>query len=52
MAAKPPARVDEDGFLCLTGDRFWKWRAVDVELRAGLVELDSVGARGGHHGVS
>jgi len=43
VEAPPPALpVDEDGFLCLTGDRLWKWRALDAELRAGLVELDSV----------
>lgn len=41
-APKPALPVDEDGFLCLTGDRLWKWRALDAELRAGLVELDSV----------
>lgn len=41
-APQPALPVDEDGFLCLTGDRLWKWRALDAELRAGLVELDSV----------
>jgi len=40
--AKPAPPLDEDGFMRLTGDRLWKWRALDAELRAGIVELDSV----------
>jgi hypothetical protein len=42
--AKAPAKVappvDAEGFLCLTGDRLWKWRALDAELRAGQTELE------------
>jgi hypothetical protein len=43
-ASKAPAKVappvDAEGFLCLTGDRLWKWRALDAELRAGQTELE------------
>lgn len=34
--------VDDEGYYCLKGDRFWKWRALDAELRAATAELDSV----------
>ena len=34
--------VDEDGILCLKGDLFWKWRALDSELRAATSELTQV----------
>jgi hypothetical protein len=48
-AAPPPNPdldiVDEDGFLCLKGNRLWKWRALEAELRAELLELDSVKQR-------
>ncbi len=35
-----PPSVDEEGFLCLKGDRLWKWRALDAEVRAALAELE------------
>ncbi len=37
--------VDEDGFLCLKGDRLWKWRALEAALRAAQAEMDSVQQR-------
>lgn len=33
--------VDDEGFLCLKGDLFWRWRALDAELRAALAEMES-----------
>jgi len=33
--------VDDDGFLCLKGDLFWRWRALDAELRAAIAEMES-----------
>jgi hypothetical protein len=45
----PPALpLDEDGFLCLTGDRLWKWRAHDAELRTATLELESLKQRIAH----
>ena len=45
-AASPSSRdestTDADGFLCVTGDRLWKWRALDAELRMSLAELNAV----------
>ena len=32
--------ADEDGVLCLKGDLFWKWRALDSELRAAVAEME------------
>lgn len=37
-----PPPTDGDGFLCLSGDALWKWRALDAEFRAANVEMDSV----------
>lgn len=36
---------DAEGFLCLSGDTLWKWRAFDAEVRAAQAELDSVNHR-------
>jgi hypothetical protein len=41
-APKPVPPTDEDGFLCLKGDRLWRWRAHDAELRAAIAEMDVV----------
>ncbi len=37
--------VDEDGVLCLKGDRLWKWRALEAELRAASIESEVVQSR-------
>ena len=34
--------TDDEGYLRLTGDRLWKWRALDAELRAAQAELETV----------
>lgn len=33
--------VDGDGYFVLTGERLWKWRAREAELRAAQSELDA-----------
>lgn len=39
---EPPSDItDEEGYLCLKGPIFWKWRALDSELRATSLELES-----------
>ena len=39
-----PDITDEDGILCLKGDLFWKWRALDSELRTATIELEQTKA--------
>lgn len=31
---------DEDGYLCLKGDLFWRWRALDAETRTAQMALE------------
>jgi hypothetical protein len=37
--------VDDEGVLCLKGDLFWKWRALDAELRSLQLEVSSTQAK-------
>lgn len=39
---KPSPPVDDEGNFCLSGDRLWKYRALDAELRTAMIALDSV----------
>jgi hypothetical protein len=34
--------VDDEGYLRLSGDKLWKWRALEAELRAAQAELETV----------
>jgi hypothetical protein len=36
----PPEYIDEDGCLCVKGEKLWKWRALDSELRTLTIELE------------
>jgi len=44
VAKKKTAAVMEGGFLTLTTEHLWKWRALDAELRAASTALDVVRA--------
>lgn len=39
LAARPP--VDDDGVLVLQGELFWKWRALDADIRRTKIEADA-----------
>jgi len=34
--------TDDEGVLCLKGPLFWKWRALDAEHRAAVMELEQL----------
>lgn len=41
----PDIGLDADGVLCLRGALFWKWRALDAELRTAALELEQTQTR-------
>lgn len=45
--AAPSAKtfVDSDGFVCLSGELFWKWKALEAANRAATIELEDVQKR-------
>jgi hypothetical protein len=37
--------IDEEGVLCLRGSLFWKWRALDAELKSVTIEIEQTQTR-------